>query len=105
MPIARPPRRAPHLYDCDVSDLFAEGAADMLDVARELLLDIDREVPGVATVTADCRPALDVVETASSVEVVVDVAGVPPECLRVILRRSSVLVVGSRPPSSLDAKG
>ena len=78
-----------------MTDVF-RGAADLSDDAQRLLQEIDREVPGAADITADCRPGLDVLETATSVEVLVDVPGVPAESLRVAVRRSTLLVVGAK---------
>jgi HSP20 family protein len=91
------------LYDRDiVTDVFQQDAADLAEDARRLLVELDREVPGVAAVSAECRPSIDVLETASSVEVVVDVPGVPPESMRVAIRRSTLLVVGAKLATGID---
>jgi HSP20 family molecular chaperone IbpA len=71
---------------------------------RRLLLEIDRDSPGAAAATPDCRPALDVLETAGAVEVVVDVPGVPAQSLRVAVRRNTLLVVGTKPAGPVDQK-
>ncbi|MEO7192493.1 MAG: Hsp20/alpha crystallin family protein [Vicinamibacterales bacterium] len=86
-----------------MTDAFHAGAADLAEDARRLLVEIDRDVPGAAAITADCRPALDVLETATSLEVLVDVPGVPPESLRVAVRRSTLLVVGAKLNLSADS--
>jgi HSP20 family protein len=86
-----------------VTDTLSQGAADLAEDARQLLLELDREVPGASSINAECRPPLDVLETASAVEVVVDVPGVSPDALRVAVRRSTLLVVGAKiagPPDS-----
>jgi HSP20 family protein len=85
-----------------MSDTFQQGAADLAEDARRLLIELDREVPGAAAVSADCRPALDVLETATSLEVLVDVPGVPPESLRVAVRRSTLLIVGAKLAGPVD---
>jgi len=85
-----------------VSDLFHQEAADLADDARRLLLELDRDVPGAAAVNAECRPPLDVLETATAVEVVIDVPGVPPESLRVAVRRSTLLIVGAKLAGQTD---
>jgi len=85
-----------------VSDLFSSDTADLAEDARRLLLELDREVPGVAAVTAECRPAVDVIETARAVEVVVDVPGVPADSIRIALRRSTLLVVGAKMAAPID---
>jgi len=81
-----------------VTEPFARGAADLAEDARKLLGEIDQSVPGASALTADCRPALDVIETASAIEVMVDVAGVTADALRVVVRRDTLLVVGAKLP-------
>jgi HSP20 family protein len=85
-----------------VADLYQQGAGELAEDARRLLLELDRDVPGAATVTADCRPPLDVLETASSIEVVIDVPGVAPDSLRVAIRRNTLLIVGAKLAGSVD---
>ncbi len=79
-----------------VLDPLNQDTADLADDARRLLMELDRDVPGAAALNAECRPPLDVLETSSAIEVVVDVPGVPPESLRVAIRRNTVLVVGAK---------
>jgi HSP20 family protein len=80
-----------------------QAAADLAEDARCLLNEIDQEVPGAAAVTADCRPPLDVLETANSIEVLVDVPGVQPESVRVAVRRSTLLIVGAKVAAPVDS--
>jgi HSP20 family protein len=75
-------------------DLFHQDAADLAEDARRLLVELDQEVPGAAELSAECRPPLDVIETATAVEVVIDLPGVAPESVRVAIRRSTLLIVG-----------
>jgi len=77
-----------------VTDPLHQDAADLAEDAKRLLLELDRDVPGAKNVTTECRPPLDVLETASTVEVIVDIPGVSIQALRVIVRRQTVLVVG-----------
>ena len=79
-----------------VFDALNKDAADLADDARRLLQELDRDVPGAAALNAECRPPVDVLETASAVEVVVDVPGVPRESLRVVIRRNTLLIVGAK---------
>lgn len=85
---------------------LSDGPGDLNDDARRLLVELDREVPGIAAITADCRPPLDVLETSTSVEIVMDVPGVPPESLRVVIKRATLLVVGAKvgPPADPQAR-
>lgn len=71
-------------------------AALIAEDARQLLDELDRDVPGAAHLSAECRPALDIVETTEATEVVVDVPGVRPGSLRVAIRASTVMIVGAK---------
>ena len=73
-----------------------QDAADLAEDARRLLTELDRDVPGAAQLSAECRPPLDVLETATALEIVVDVPGVRANSLRVAIRRSTLLVVGAK---------
>ena len=75
---------------------FREAPAELADDARRLLQDIEKDIPGAASVTVECQPPLDVVETATSVEVVVDLPGVPAAGVRVVIRHSTLLIVGAK---------
>lgn len=68
----------------------------LADDARRLLDELDRDVPGAAQQTGECRPAIDVYETTDAAEVLVDVAGIAPSALRVAIRKNTVLVVGAK---------
>jgi HSP20 family protein len=75
---------------------------DLAEDARQLLAEIDRDVPGAARINADCRPPIDVFETTAGLEVVVDVPGVPADSLRVVVRRSTLLIVGAKMTGGAD---
>jgi HSP20 family protein len=80
-----------------VSSFFGPNeATDLADDARRLLAELDREVPGVAALNSECRPSLDVFETQSGTEVVVDIPGVNPDSIRVAIKRDTLLVVGAK---------
>jgi HSP20 family protein len=64
--------------------------------ARLLLDELDRDVPGAAHLSAECRPALDIMETVEGTEVVVDLPGVSAASLRVAIRASTVMIVGAK---------
>lgn len=75
-----------------------QDAVDLADDARRLLLELDREVPGAGALTAECRPATDVVDGRQEVQVLVDIPGVPANAIRIVVRRSTLLVVGAKFP-------
>jgi HSP20 family protein len=87
------------LYDADVDDFFRSDAADLAEDTRHLLIALDQD-PSLAQFSDDCRPPLDVLETASAVEVIVDVPGISAGSLRVGMRRNTVLIVGAKAPPS-----
>lgn len=80
-----------------MTDPFLTGAAELAEEARRLLTEIDGEHPAASTATADCRPALDVIETATSIDVLLDIPGVPPDMVRIVVKRNTLLVVGAKP--------
>lgn len=87
-----------------MTDLFSQGAADLAEDAKRLLGELDLQVPGATSATADCRPLLDVVETAHSLDIIVDLPGVAATSLRVVVRRSTLLVVGVKLPVPVDQR-
>ncbi len=49
--------------------------------------------------SGECHPVLDVYETDESIELIVDVSGVPPEAIRVLFRDGVVLIAGEKAPA------
>lgn len=77
------------LVSSDVGDLGPE--------IRRLFDELARSRPERSqTVSGDCVPLLDVFETDRSIEVVLDVPGVPLESLRLVIKAGVVLVVGEK---------
>ncbi len=70
------------------------------DLDDELQRLFDRlNTPGdTAGAPADCTIPLDVVETTTGIEIVMDVAGVPAASVQVVLARSTLLVMGRKDP-------
>ena len=54
------------------------------------------EVPGAS---AECNVSLDVVETATSIEVVMDLAGVAADAVQVVLAHDKLLIMGRKKPA------
>ena len=73
-----------------------QDAAELAEDARRLLAELDAQIPGAAAASGECRPPLDVLETAEAVEVVVDVPGMPADALRVAIHGNAVLIVGAK---------
>ena len=74
-------------------------APDIADDVRELFEDLAARLPQEQRAhSGECRPALDVVETDEAVEIIVDVAGVPSEAIRVLFRAGVVVIAGEKAP-------
>lgn len=79
--------------------LSAEVRELSVEVSR-LFDDLDRAFPGRRHLApGTCSPLLDVLETESAVEVVMDLAGVEPDAVRVLIKSGAILVVGEKIPS------
>ena len=78
-----PAAESPEIAD-DVRAMFDEIAASLNQAQRAY--------------NGECQPPLDVLETDQAVEIVVDVAGVPPNGMRVVFRAGIVIVAGEKAP-------
>ena len=65
------------------------------DEARRLLDALEGERAGGA---AQCSPPIDVIETAGTVEVLMDLPGVAPEGLQVVFSRGTLVIAGHKLP-------
>ena len=69
------------------------------DDIRELFADLEARLPPDQRVySGECHPVLDVLETATDVEIILDVTGVRAEAVRVLFRSNVVLVAGEKAP-------
>jgi HSP20 family protein len=68
-------------------------ADDIQDVFADLAATLKREHRAF---TGECHPAVDVRETDQALAVIVDVAGVPAEAMRVLFRADVLLVAGEK---------
>jgi HSP20 family protein len=78
------------------SDESRELAEDVRELFAELEATLTHEHRAFS---GECHPALDVRESEASVEVIVDVSGIPPEALRVVFRGNVLLVAGEKAPA------
>jgi len=74
----------------DLRDLFSELEATLLPEQR--------------VYSGECHPALDVLETQNGVEVIVDVAGVPPQAVRILFRGDTLVIAGEKAPGPSAAE-
>jgi HSP20 family protein len=77
------------LVSTDVGDLSHEVRRLFEDLAK-------RRANHRHMVSGECLPLLDVFETDRTIEVVLDVPGVLPECVRIMIKSGVVLVAGEK---------
>src|SRR6187399_1962427 len=82
--------------------LFPPGESGELgDDIRELFDELARSLGSdPSAYPGQCRPLVDVFETDTAVELVVDTCGVPSNALRVLFRSGVVIVAGEKAPTS-----
>jgi HSP20 family protein len=76
---------------------------EMGDELRRLFDVLDHEAQA-AGATGECHPPIDVVETASAVEVVMDLPGVAPDAVQVVFTRGTLLIAGTKLPAACTHK-
>jgi HSP20 family protein len=79
--------------------LLSAEVRDLSDEVSRLFDELDRASPGHRTLPpGTCAPLLDVLETDATIEIVVDLPGVTPERVRVLIKHGVVLLVGEKVP-------
>ena len=73
---------------------------DMGDEARRLLDTLDRG--GAPQAATECTPPIDVIETQTTLEVVMDIPGVAADDIQVAFARNMLVIAGRKSPSRCD---
>lgn len=82
----------------------ASETGELTDDLRELFDELAGSLArDQRAYSGECRPTLDVLETDSTLEVIVDVAGIPASAIRVAFRAGILLVAGEKAPAPLGA--
>lgn len=77
--------------------LLSSEVGDLAEDIARLFEDLDRNVRGPGAVpTGTCAPMLDVIETDTTVEVVVDLPGVTARDVRVLIKGGVVVIAGEK---------
>jgi len=72
---------------------------ELVEDLRQVFADLSATLgPHQRAYSGEYHPSLDVVETSDAVEIVVDVAGVPREAVRVLFRGDVLIVAGEKAP-------
>jgi HSP20 family protein len=79
----------------------AELADDIRDLFQDLASTLRHDLRAYS---GECHPSLDVLETDAAMEIVVDVAGVPREALRLLIREGVLIVAGEKAPPSTEGE-
>jgi HSP20 family protein len=88
------------------SVLISQELGDLSDDVRRLFQELERFGGHSSSVLAgQCTPPLDVLETDEAVEIVMDVPGVSPDAVRVLLKGDVVIVAGEKVPTGPHAAG
>jgi HSP20 family protein len=81
--------------------LPAGESSDLAEDIRQLFADIAAHLAhDRRALSGECHPALDVLETAAAVTVIVDVSGVEPDAIRVLFRAGVLIVAGEKAPDT-----
>jgi HSP20 family protein len=71
-------------------------APDLTQDVRRLFEELARRPDRRGPVSGECSPVLDVLETEQALEILVDVPGMAPDSLRILIKNGIVLVVGEK---------
>ena len=83
----------------EFSFLPTTESRELVDDLRQVFADLAATLgPEQRAYSGEYHPPLDVVETASAIEIVVDVAGVPAAAVRVLFRGDVLIVAGEKAP-------
>ena len=73
---------------------------ELADDIGEIFADLERTLQyEQRAFSGECHPTLDVFETDETVDVIVDVCGIPREALRVVVRNGRLIVAGEKAPA------
>src|SRR5690349_9017112 len=87
-----------HWVESDMPRIYLERREMSEELQRLFdLLDGDAQARGSA---GECSPAMDVLETAAAIEIILDLPGVEKEHVHVAVSRNTVLVAGAKGPKA-----
>jgi HSP20 family protein len=78
------------------SVLLSGELGDLTEDVRRLFQELGSQSVGRGTAAGDCVPALDVLETDESLQILMDLPGVPPNAVRVLIKGGVVLIAGEK---------
>ena len=75
----------------------SETLGEFVDEVRQIFAELGRGY-SLDTLAGECTPPIDVYETDASLEISVDLPGVDPGSVRVVVKGSVVLIAGDKAP-------
>ena len=75
----------------------SETLGEFVDEVRQIFAELGRGY-SLETLAGECTPPIDVYETDASLEISVDVPGVDPGSVRVVVKGPVVLIAGDKAP-------
>jgi len=88
-------------YVLPMPHLFRE-ARDLAEDVRRVFEELERG-DDRRSISGECVPALDVVETAEAIRIVVDLPGVQPEEVRILIKGGLLLIAGQKAPTTCSS--
>src|SRR6202008_1280700 len=79
------------------SELVARVYLERRDLPLDLLRLLD-----VSTAAAECTPPLDVIETETAIELLLDLPGVPATNVEIVFAQNVLLITGTKFPAACD---
>jgi HSP20 family protein len=76
--------------------ILPSEVGDFTDEVRRVFVELGRTF-GLEALAGECTPPIDVYETDQSIEIAVDLPGVSPATVRVLVKSGTVLIVGEKP--------
>jgi HSP20 family protein len=70
-------------------------ASEFADEVRQVFLELGRTF-GTDALAGECVPPLDAIETDDTIEIAVDLPGVAPHAVRLLLKGDALLVIGEK---------
>ena len=75
----------------------SEALGEFVDEVQQIFAELGRGY-GLDTLAGECTPPIDVYETDASLEISVDLPGVDPGSVRVVVKGPGVLIAGDKAP-------
>jgi HSP20 family protein len=75
----------------------SEALGEFADEVRQIFAELGRGF-SLETLTGECTPPIDVYETDSSLEISIDLPGVDPSSVRIVVKGTGILIAGDKAP-------